>query len=632
VRQSSAKRFLNSVGALMVCLCFSAFASDQSQRTDRQLGQQLQQIEPMVWKDPWAARETLHTILPQVAAADGNLQALYYLRLAHSLQYLYLKQEFADAVAAGLAAVTSETALDTRLFLNILDGVRARFDGDYVHAQDLMAQAAADASANGLDFLYVFSLAELAFTRSVAGDNELALIELQEAFASAVAQQNQFLIALVNESFGAVYGYIDEYQQSLDHYQKALDSYAELGYAVYEAEATYGIAISYRYNQQWDNALATFQRYRDMTEHNESDHGTFMADYGLGMTYAEKGDCPSALDPIARALATTAPLDFKAELYKRQAVCLARAGDAAGADEAIDSARDVFDQMEEFKGTRWEVDVLKAESQVAAAFGDHSRAYQLLLTFHEQIAALLRKNASERLMTLRVEMEDARKDHEIALLKEEARVDAVKLEQQQHENDMQRVTTATWIGSTFIAIVFFGLQLRNTRRFRDLSSRDGLTGLYNRRFIFSHLEKLSADLPLDKGNLSIILIDVDNFKQINDQYGHPAGDSILEVLADIGSGLLRHGDEMARVGGEEFLCVLPRTSTEEAARVAQRLLERIREHPFRLPDGSKLQVTISIGVASFGVDSRNADSLYAAADDAMYRAKSNGKDQLVAAS
>jgi diguanylate cyclase (GGDEF)-like protein len=140
-----------------------------------------------------------------------------------------------------------------------------------------------------------------------------------------------------------------------------------------------------------------------------------------------------------------------------------------------------------------------------------------------------------------------------------------------------------------------------------------------------------SGLPQEKGSLAVILLDIDDFKHVNDSFGHPVGDQLLRDIAAIGSKLLRSGDAMARLGGEEFLCVLPRTSAEQAAMVAQRLVQSIREHSIELEDGRRVAVTVSAGVASFGPDCRDAASIYAAADRALYQSKNNGKDRVMLA-
>lgn len=592
---------------------------------------ELAALEPLVWRDSWSARDVLHDLRPLLEGAGSRVRALYHLRLALALQYLYLDEEYAAALDAGLAAVGEDTPARTRLLLQTLDAVRARREGDYRRAQAVMEAVVGESRERGLGFVTVFTLAELAFTRSLAGDSELAFTELQDAHAAAVAQQDDFLVALVNEAYGAVYAYIDEYDKSLEHYRKALDTYSLLGYRIYEAEATFGFAISYRYARQWDRALAMFRRYGELVSRDgeaRGEHGAFMSHYGLGMTYAEKGDCARALDHIGRALSAPGPGDYKAELYKRQAVCLAQAGDLRSARAAVASAREIFDGIPDLDDTHWALEVLRVEAAVEAAAGNSARAYELLLAFHDRTMALQRRQASERLMEMRVRMEDVRKDHELELLREQSRADALEIERQRSENQAQRWVTITWVMITAVVGLVLALQLRNMRRFRELSTRDGLTGLYNRRFIFQHIGKLAGALSGGRGELSLVLIDVDDFKSINDRYGHPAGDGILETIARLGRALLRPGDEMARVGGEEFLCVLPRTGPEAARSVAQRLLERIREYEFAMPDGSRARVTVSIGIASYGPGCREADSLYAAADHAMYRAKSSGKNKL----
>ncbi|WP_116365839.1 tetratricopeptide repeat-containing diguanylate cyclase [Parahaliea mediterranea] len=617
--------------ALLLCTATGWAVAPASASVDEEIAAQLRAMDMLVWKDPWAARARLQAMAPRIDGASNAVQARYYLRLAHALQYLYLNDEYDRAVAAGLAAADAHTAPRIRQFLQVLDAVRVRREGDYQGAAAQMQTVARQAQSAGDQFLYVFALVELGFTQGMGGRSEQAFPHLQEAFAAAVKLQDVFLIALVNEAYGAVYGYVNEYEQSIAHYRKALSSYADLGYSVYEAEATYGIGISYRYAGQWQRALEMFRRYRELTDAHHSEHGRFSALYGQGMTYAEMGDCDRALPVIAEALQAGAPEDFKAELYKRQAVCLARAGRAQEAAGAIAAAWDVFARLTEFTGTHWELEVGLAEAEVAAELGDMARAYTLLREYHEQIVALLRESASERLMTLRVEMENVRKDHEISLLQEEARIDALELEQQRRSNELQRLTLFFWIGVSAVVLFFLVWQVRNARQLREISSRDALTGLYNRRFIFHRLAALCAELPLDRGELSIVLVDVDDFKQVNDRYGHPAGDAILRDIATIGAALLRPGDELARVGGEEFLCLLPRTGERNAAMVAQRLLERVREHRFAVPGGGEVCITVSIGVASFSADCADADSLYAAADNAMYRAKSCGKDQLYGA-
>jgi diguanylate cyclase (GGDEF)-like protein len=125
-------------------------------------------------------------------------------------------------------------------------------------------------------------------------------------------------------------------------------------------------------------------------------------------------------------------------------------------------------------------------------------------------------------------------------------------------------------------------------------------------------------------------VDVDHFKQFNDTYGHPAGDRVLVEVAAILRDNLRGTDVIGRYGGEEFAILLVDATQDAALRVAEKLRNAIRDYAFETPDGSARQITISIGVGTFPLDARLPADLVVRADDALYRAKSLGRDRVVA--
>jgi diguanylate cyclase (GGDEF)-like protein len=166
------------------------------------------------------------------------------------------------------------------------------------------------------------------------------------------------------------------------------------------------------------------------------------------------------------------------------------------------------------------------------------------------------------------------------------------------------------------------LRLRNAEL--ELASRtDALTGLRNRRHLEDQLQRLAAT----GGPLSVLLCDIDRFKQVNDTRGHAAGDEVLRVVATRLGEVARPGDVPGRWGGEEFLVVLPATSPGEAAAMGERTREAIAAAPVPLPDGP-LGVTTSVGVASEATD--GWECLVRRADTGLYAAKEGGRDRVVA--
>ena len=161
---------------------------------------------------------------------------------------------------------------------------------------------------------------------------------------------------------------------------------------------------------------------------------------------------------------------------------------------------------------------------------------------------------------------------------------------------------------------------------------DGLTGVYNHRFFQGFLDKEIQRVKRTQGCLSLIMADVDHFKDFNDRYGHQAGDLVLKEICRLILGQLREYDILSRYGGEELAVVLPETSAEQAAGVAERLRGIITGHTFTLGP-EPYAVTLSFGVAGLpGHNSKSAkDLLIAAADKALYQAKKKGRNRVCVA-
>ncbi len=171
-----------------------------------------------------------------------------------------------------------------------------------------------------------------------------------------------------------------------------------------------------------------------------------------------------------------------------------------------------------------------------------------------------------------------------------------------------------------------------TRTLEEQSRRDGLTGLYNRRYLDLALAKEFDQATVHGWPLTIAFLDIDHFKMINDSFGHQAGDEVLVSMARILITHVRQTDVVARYGGEEFLLVLPGMGESTASKLMERLVGVIREHPYRLSNGQTIQITASVGVATHirGCPSfQTCEELVQAADRAVYAAKHEGRDRVV---
>jgi two-component system, cell cycle response regulator len=165
------------------------------------------------------------------------------------------------------------------------------------------------------------------------------------------------------------------------------------------------------------------------------------------------------------------------------------------------------------------------------------------------------------------------------------------------------------------------------QRLYDAAMRDGLTGAYNRRFFEEELSRALAHAARHKNPLALLLLDLDRFKQINDSFGHPAGDAVLREAATRLADAIRHEDVLCRVGGEEFAVVARSTTAESALVLGDRLRARLAAAPIAYRE-QVISVTTSIGIAEFD-PTRHAtpDLLLRAADNALYRAKETGRNR-----
>lgn len=186
---------------------------------------------------------------------------------------------------------------------------------------------------------------------------------------------------------------------------------------------------------------------------------------------------------------------------------------------------------------------------------------------------------------------------------------------------------------TMSAFGFFGWLLgREEERLSKLAMVDELTGLANSRLFGQRLEECILSSRRNASPLSLLLVDMDRFKGINDTHGHQAGDTALKTAASVIRASVRGSDVAARVGGEEFAVILPDTATAEAVKVGRRMLDGLREAQVLLSDGNRVYLSASIGLAGgIPVEGESSFALFAEADKALYKAKAAGRGCLITA-
>lgn len=584
-------------------------------------------FERELFKEPLI---TYQLLIKQAPNSENKESYLWWLlRKAQAEQLLYFYPKFEATILDAERLINTESPLLIQSLFNLFQGILYRNKGEYKKSSNFISLALEQAKRGGNEAAYIHAKQENAYTQSLAELFETSLSDIQEAYVKAYSLKDEFLIASINETYGAIYGYMYDYEKSINYYNKALTTYERLGYQAHVAEAVYGLASTYRYWKKFDLAIENFERYRQLSRFTPNKDISFYAAYGLGMTLAEQGSCSEALVIINQALQQKGVVDYNSELYKNKAVCLLQLGKVSEATQALNNAKLIFAQLPDLIGTTWELETLKIESQIGQANKSYQLSYQLLEEYHKKYTEVLINSSSERLLQVRADMELERQKVEKALALQRSKVVSLKEKTLQQKSNQQQYFLFFLAIILIIAVFMMIFQRRSNQKMRLLSITDPLSGLYNRRYIFSHLDKLLANMSPSKGDLAVILLDIDDFKKVNDDFGHPTGDFIIQKVAEIGQEVLRAGDVMARIGGEEFLCVLPRATDEQAENIAERMLAAIARQPFNSQNKNTIKITVSIGIASYGTECQSYDVLYDQADKALYQAKVRGKNCIV---
>lgn len=311
-----------------------------------------------------------------------------------------------------------------------------------------------------------------------------------------------------------------------------------------------------------------------------------------------------------------------AELQGRAAL----AGDRVSAalrhfEEAADLYQQRNNQVALADTLAWLANAQLAAGQATAAAETLTRAFAITKQAHEARQA----GQTSRLLAL-FEAENARVRSR--LLEGENRLEELEIERRTAWTYLQTMISVTLLAMLAMASLLIWRQRRYQSRLEKLASTDSLTGLLNYRSIHKAGERLTARSWHEAQPLSVVVADIDEFKQVNDSHGHDAGDRVIQRVAAALSAGLREGDRAGRLGGEEFLLVLPGSRADGAALVAERIRASIAAG-----DGSEVgdavSVTVSFGVAELAEAHGNFVKLVKLADERLYEAKEAGRNRVI---
>jgi len=516
-----------------------------------------------------------------------------------------------------------------------LQGASAAKQGLYSQAEIYLRQAQVVSKPLDKALLWILATQELGYTQALKESFEQAFVTLHAAINRAQVSQDSFALAISEQALAATYSYADNFDLALSNYQNALKRYKTLAYPTYIGETLLGIATTLRHSERWDEALTAYEEYAAALRFQEQVGSHFYYHYGKAITLALSGRCSKALEAIDAAVKVGGPRDYLGELYKKSALCEMAEGNIEQAKISLTKAKQIIDNTPELQDTLWQVELILLASDIAKLEGDYSLALDLYRDYHNSFIQLQRKKSAESLVRIKAELENQRKDVEIELLSQRTQMQALELTANQAKQNSRLVVTIGIFILAFFLLVFVFLQHKKAKQLYKLSVKDALTGLFNRRYAIDLMNKYLGNNRERMQKWTVIMIDIDHFKQVNDTYGHVVGDELLKAMAQEAEKIVRPSDLVARFGGEEFICALTRVEPELAEHIAERLRKQLKMVTIEVSEqGVKKQLncTASIGVAHVGNEHITLNGLLEKVDKALYKAKDKGRDCIVVAS
>lgn len=497
------------------------------------------------------------------------------------------------------------------------EGESLENSGDNTKAMAYYTEAVSVATAEHDDEMLAFSLYSRGYLLGVNGDYANGLIELRRADALFEKQKKPLHALTTLNSIATLYNRMGDYVEARHIYTSALEQQRAAGLQREQVVTLHNLGRANENLHEWAAARAAFSEALEIARKIDYRRGESYALRGLAAVSNALGDPTAALDLLQKAEAfqnTLPDARLRAQIQLARGVALHQLRRFTESVASLQSALEVFKQADSL----YELNQVYSElAAVDAETGNWQDAYGRLADAKATSDKLLRNQLDQGFATLKVEFDTATRDKENAALQRE-------IAQQNSVHRLQATVLVLAVSLVLLLTLLAVFQHRSTLRMHTLAMTDELTGVPNRRAVLQRLDRLLRQA--DAQPCAILIIDIDYFKAINDQLGHSTGDEVLKVVAATLRAEVGEPAFFGRLGGEEFLIVLPDMQLTDANAAAERFCDRIRCIDTVRWFDDRRRITCSIGV-SVSVPGRDTPStMLQRADAALYSAKRGGRN------
>mgnify|MGYP001942274612 CR=1 FL=1 len=470
---------------------------------------------------------------------------------------------------------------------------------------------------------------------------ENSLIVLNDAYNIAKQTDDEELKGSVNSELGILYAYLDRAEQSMVYYQQAYQHYKSADKTILSLNALVNIGINHLLEKDYEQAITIYKTIIDESKGLAPDQIMYSAYSGLAWANLKQEQVnPEAsyqyLMLSKQYMINIEQYTYEFQYYFDEAFVLFEL-------ERFNETLDSIAKVESILQGRMPLGLIKMEAHISlvnlksktyAKLGYFQQAYDLQAQRLALTIQWREKKYSQSVSEVRLALEAKEADLQKQVLKNKQTLQEISLleaEQKQEQQKMYLLYIAV------VALIFAWTLIKlvqGQRKLYKASSIDMLTGIANRRKLMRKGHKLLQKAKIKQAEFSVIMIDIDNFKQVNDHYGHSVGDLVLKKVVELGELHLRDSDIFGRFGGEEFIIFLPDTSTVQATKIAQRFRVSVREYSWEvIHDFAKSFTTsISLGIANSAEASTEKQydlmALINKADSLLYQAKAQGRNKV----
>lgn len=414
-------------------------------------------------------------------------------------------------------------------------------------------------------------------------------------------------------SIAVLYGRMGENEKAITYFEEVLAQNKSLGKKRNIAVVLYNIGRRHEDLKKYDKALTYLNESLKIHTEMQNEKSQAVVERALGGVYNSLGKPEQALKHLSNALGT---LERK-NVLKSQAQLHLEFGKTYvlmnRPKEALASLAKAEQLNTKSFSQQLASDIFQTRSQIYESTGQWKQAYESLGDLKKSSDGLFKMKADEQLNRMNALFD-------VEMLQKE-------LLNSQRVQNLQLLALSLAFGLLVFGVVFTIKQIKVARKMRDLALTDELTKIPNRRHVIEYGKQMLSTCQRQDKALSVIIFDIDHFKKINDTFGHAVGDEVIKKVAFIGRNSLRQEDMVGRIGGEEFLGILPFTGANDAREVAERIRQQIQKCNFS-NIAENLQVTVSVGVVTkeHPQTAVSLDQLIHDADEALYNVKQNGRN------